>query len=247
MDKVPGYEPAVRFLVNFMINPEGTEESAESISAVDALETLGLERARNLAITFFALNYENPKSTTFDWTPLWRHQVSVGVVMDFMYDALDLKRCGLEYAAGTFHDIGKMILAELFPFAYFTAMNRSMLESLPLAVCEREMFGITHAEIGANWLKENEFPNGLVEAIAQHETTARISHRALLSHALVSINHLIKKIGIGYSGNSMLDPRPWEELPSTKIIWEARGNKDYAFADFTRDILDQFESFPDLL
>jgi hypothetical protein len=247
MDKVPGYEPAVRLLVNFMVNPKGDGESAESMSAVDALETLGLERARNLAITFFALNYENPKSPTFDWTPLWRHQVSVGVVMDFLYDALDLKRCSLEYSAGTFHDIGKMILAELFPFAYFTTMNRSMQEALPLAACETEMFGLNHAEIGASWLKENDFPNLLVEAIAQHETPALISRRALLSHALVSANHLIKRIGIGYSGNSMLDPHPWEELPSTRIMWEARGNKEYLFEDFTRDILDQFESFPDLV
>jgi hypothetical protein len=76
---------------------------------------------------------------------------------------------------------------------------------------------------------------------------ARINHHALLSHALVSVNHLVKQIGIGYSGNPMLDPRPWEELPSTKIIWEARGNKDYEFDDFTRDILGQFESFPDLV
>ena len=247
MDKVPGYEAAVRLLVNFMVNPKGEGESAESMSAVDALETLGLERARNLAITFFALNYENPKSPAFDWTPLWRHQVSTGVVLDFIYDALDLKRCGLEYATGTFHDIGKMILAELFPFAYFTVMNRCMLESLPLAACEMEMFGITHAEIGANWLKENDFPAALADAISQHELPARISRRALLPHALVSANHLVKQIGIGYSGNAMLHPHPWEQLPSTKIIWEARGNKDYLFEDFTRDILDQFESFPDLV
>jgi serine/threonine protein kinase len=247
MDKVPGYEPAVRLLVNFMINPTGEGESAESMNAVDALETLGLERARNLAITFFALNYENPKSATFDWTPLWRHQISVGVVMDFLYDALDLKRSSLEYAAGAFHDIGKMILAELFPFAYFTIMNRSLQESLPLAVCETEMFGLNHAEIGASWLKENEFPSVLVDAIGLHETPVRINRRAVLSHALVSVNHLIKQIGIGFSGNSTLDPHPWEELPSTKIIWEARGNKDYAYNDFTRDILDQFESFPDLV
>jgi serine/threonine protein kinase len=247
MDKVPGYESAVRLLVNFMINPSGEDNSAETMSAVDALETLGLERARNLAITFFALNYENPKSPVFDWTPLWRHQIAVGVVLDFMYDALDLKRCGLEYATGTFHDIGKMILAELFPFAFFSAMNRSMQESLALAACEREMFGITHAEICANWLKENEFPQALVDAIGQHETPARISHRALLSQTLVSVNHLVKQIGIGYSGDSMLDPRPWDELPSTKIIWEARGNKDYAFDDFASDILGQFESFPDLV
>jgi serine/threonine protein kinase len=248
MDKVPGYEAAVRFLVNFMINPEGEGESAESMAATDVLETLGLERARNLAITFFALNYENPKSTTFDWLPLWRHQISVGVVMDFLYDALDLKRSGFEYAAGTFHDIGKMILAELFPFAYFTAINRSMLESLPLISCEKDMFGgMDHAEIGANWLMENDFPHALVEAVAQHEKPARISRRALLPHALVSANHLVKQIGIGYSGNPMLDPRPWEQLPSTKIIWEARGNREYAFDDFTRDILSQFESFPDLV
>jgi putative nucleotidyltransferase with HDIG domain len=247
MDKVPGYESSVRLLVNFMVNPQVEGESAENMSAIEALETLGLERARNLAITFFALNYENPKSPTFDWTPLWRHQVTVGVVMDFLYDALDLKRSGLEYAAGTFHDIGKMILAELFPFAYFTTMNRSVQESLPLAGCETEMFGINHAEIGAKWLRENEFPGALADAVAQHETPARISERALLSHALVSANHLVKQIGIGYSGNSMLHPHPWEKLPSTGIIWLARGNKDYTFEDFARGILDQFESFPDLL
>lgn len=246
MDKVPGYETAVRLLVNFMINPGGEADSAEEMSPLEALETLGLERARNLAMTFFALNYEKPKSPTFDWTPLWRHQVSVGVVLDFLCDALDLKHSGFEYVAGTFHDIGKMILADLFPFAYFTAMNRSLQESIPLTACETEMFGITHAEMGANWLKENEFPQTLVDAIAQHETPARISRRALLSHALVSANHLVKQIGIGYSGNSMLDPHPWEELPSTVIIWEARGNKAYPFEDFTRDILGQFQSFPDL-
>jgi putative nucleotidyltransferase with HDIG domain len=248
MDKVPGYEPAVHLLVNFMVNPKGDGEPAESMSAVDALETLGLERARNLAITFFALNYENPKSPTFDWTPLWRHQISVGVVLDFLYDALDLKRSSLEYAAGTFHDIGKIILAEVFPFAFFTAMNRSMQDSIPLADCEMTMFGINHAEIGANWLRDNDFPALLIETVAQHETDPdKIPRRALLTHALISVNHLIKQIGIGFSGDSALDPRPWDDLPSTKIMWEARANRDYAYEDFTRDIIDQFQTFPDLI
>jgi len=126
-------------------------------------------------------------------------------------------------------------------------MNRSMLESLPLAACETDMFGLTHAEIGATWLKQNDIPQALVDAVARHETPARIGGRALLSHALVCANHLVKQIGIGYSGNSVLDPRPWEELPSTGIIWEARGNKDYPYADFADDILNQFEKFPDLV
>ena len=49
---------------------------------------------------------------------------------------------------GTFHDIGKMIMAEVFPFAYFTVMNRSMQGPHSLALCEREMFELDHAEIG---------------------------------------------------------------------------------------------------
>jgi len=247
MEKVPGFEPAVRGLVNFMVNPQDEADRAENMSAPDVLETLGLERARNLALTFFALNFEYQKSTHFDWTPLWRHQLSTGVVLDFIYDALDLKRSGLEYATGAFHDIGKLILAELFPFAYFSTMNRSLHEGLPLVSCEVEMFGIDHAEIGAAWLKKQGMPQAMVDAVAKHEAPERIHRRVLLSHALVSANHLVKQIGIGYSGNSMLDPRAWEELPSTGAMWEARGNRDYVFNDFARDILGQFESFPDLI
>ena len=248
MEKVPGYDPAVRALVNFMVNPQEDDERAENLSPVEVLETLGMERARNLALTFFALKYESPsQSTNFDWTPLWRHQVSVGIVMDFLYDALDLKRSGLEYATGLVHDIGKLILAELFPFAYFATMNRALQEEMPLVVCEMEMFGINHAEIGATWLKTEGISHLLAEAVAQHEKPERISRRSVLAHALVSANHLVKQIGIGYSGNSVLEPCAWEELPSTGLIWEARGNKEYEFEDFAHDILNQFENLPDLV
>jgi len=244
MEKVPGYDHAVRSLVHFMLNPQ----EAENTSAVEALESLGMERSRNLALTFFALNYEShPQSANFDWTPLWRHQMTVGIVIDFFYDALHLRRSGVEYATGLVHDLGKLILADLFPFAYFTTMNHSLQNEVPLVTCEMDMFGITHAELGANWFRAQGLPGALVEAVELHETPDRINRRSLLAHALVSANHLVKQIGIGYSGNSLLDPRAWEELPSTGIIWEARWNKEYAFDDFAHDILEQFESFPDLI
>ena len=247
MEKVPKFDPAVRALVDFMVNPQQESEKAVRQQPADLLETLGLERSHNLALTFFAMAYECPKATNFDWTPLWRHQISVGIVMDFFYDALNLRRGGLEYVTGFVHDIGKLVLAELYPFAYFTVMNRALQEEVSLSQCEIDMFAIDHAEMGSIWLKEQELSSALADAIAQHEKPDKIPRRALLAHALVSANHLVKQIGIGYSGNPLLDPRPWEELPATGAIWEARGNKDYAFSDFARDILGQFENFPDLI
>jgi serine/threonine protein kinase len=247
LEKVPGYDGALCALADFMTNPQEESERAAALEPIDVLETVGLQRSRNLALTFFALNYECPKSQNFDWTPYWRHQLATGIVVDFFYDALNLRRSGLEYVAGAFHDIGKLVLAELFPFAYFSTMNRSLQDELPLVVCEREMFKIDHAEIGAMWLRQHELPGAFVDAVGQHEKPERISRRSILAHAVVSANHLVKQVGIGYSGNSLLDPRPWEELPSTAIIFEARGNKDYDFDSFAVDIPEQFQSFPDLI
>ena len=247
LERVPGFDPALRALADFMVNPQAGDERAASLTPYEVLETVGLDRSRNLALTFFALNFELPKHPNFDWTPLWRHQLACGVVLDFLYDALSLRRSGYEYVVGAFHDIGKLVLGEIYPFAYFTTMNRSMQEEISLVACEREIFGIDHAEIGALWLKRNELPAPLVDAAALHERPERIHRRSLLNNALVSTNHLVKQIGIGYSGNSLLDPRPWEELPSTKKMFEARGNRDYEYESFTNDILDQFQSFPDLV
>ena len=247
LERVPGYDPALRALSDFMVNPREGDERAAAMRPLDVLETVGLERSRHLALTFFALNYEMPKYPNFDWTPLWRHQLACGVIIDFLYDALSLRRTGLEYVTGAFHDVGKLILAEIYPFAYFTTMNRSIQEESSLVECEREIFSIDHAEIAGIWLKKNGLPAALVDAVELHERPERISRRGLLASALVSTNHLIKQIGIGYSGNSSLDPRAWQDLPSTRAIFDARGNREYEFENFTNDILDQFQSFPDLV
>jgi serine/threonine protein kinase len=247
LEKVPGYDQAMRALADFMINPQEESERAANLEPIEVLETVGLQRSQDLALTFFALNYDFPKSQNFDWTPFWRHSLATGVIVDFFYDALNLRRSGLEYVAGAFHDIGKLVLAELYPFAYFSTMNRSLQDELPLVACEREIFKIDHAEIGAKWLREQDLPGIFVDAVGQHERPERISRRSILAHAVVSANHLVKQVGIGYSGNSLLDPRLWEDLPSTRTIFAARGNKDYDFDSFAADIPEQFQSFPDLI
>jgi hypothetical protein len=96
-------------------------------------------------------------------------------------------------------------------------------------------------------MKKNALPAAMVDAVELHERPDRINRRGVLSAALVSANHLVKQIGIGYSGNLSLDPRAWQELPATKIIFDARGNREYDYENFTNDILDQFQSFPDLV
>jgi serine/threonine protein kinase len=242
-EKVPGFKDAAAAVAQFMAMSSG--EPVQDGMAI--LEVLGLTRARTLALTFFMLNFEYSEPSNFDWRPLWQHQISVGLIIDFMYDALELQRTGMEYAAGLTHDIGKLVLSELYPFVYFSIMDAAIKTEKPLIKYEKDLLGITHGEMGQIWLTDRGFPSALADIAKIHDTPEITLRKSLLAHALISANHLCQLLGIGYSGNYVLDPRPWEDLPSTYAIWEARHRRDYTFDSFTQDFLTQFQNFPDLV
>jgi serine/threonine protein kinase len=250
MENVPGYDYAVRSLADF-VYPQAPTYNAQGEPVVpepmQILETLGFERARNLAGTFYSLNYEMGTHNQFEFFSLWRHQLAVTTVIDFMFDALKLNRSGLEFVAGAFHDIGKMVMAELFPEQYFAVLARSLLYEIPLVQCEREAFGLDHAELAEMWLLYCKVNPTLAQIIGLHESPEAVKQRSVLTHALISANYLVKQLGIGYSGNCLMESRQWDLLPSTQIVWEARRSKAYTFESFKDDFIKQFEQFPDLL
>lgn len=250
MGQVPGLDYACRALSHFM-SPTAEDVIPE---AAEVLDTIGPDRARNLALIFYSLNYEIKPHPQYEFFSLWRHQLAVGIIIDFMYDALDLKRTGIEFVTGAFHDVGKIVLAELYPQSYYYVLSRALLYQVPLSKCERDAFGVDHAELGAFWFRHHEIAQNLSTAISVHETPSRVpinpkevKDKEILAHALISSNNFVKQLGIGYSGSVTLDAKPWQEMNSTRVVWSARRNTDYTFESFTEDFLSQFETFPDLL
>ncbi len=244
-EQIPGFREAAFQLAEFFGKMSGITPTDDA----QALEVLGLRRARALALTFFGLNFEMKapvsKTATFDWKPVWQHQIACGLVIDLFYDALGLKRTGLEYAAGAFHDIGKCILGELYPYAYFTALERSLQRPMSLAECEREIFGLDHAQIGGRWLSDRGLPAALAEAVQLHEApAASLKPKALLVHAVVAANHLVKTLGVGFSGNSALPTAEWGTLESVQALWQARRKLEYSFEEFVADFTEQLVGFP---
>lgn len=242
-ERVPNFRDAAYGLAKFMSSAEDHQLNNENV-----VETLGLVRANSLALTYFAFHYEMRGSVNFDWYPLWNHQLATGLVMDFMCDALNLRQTGMEYVCGLIHDIGKIILSELFPFGYFCALEKSARDQEPLIQHEAGVLGIDHAELAAFWLNTQVFPKDIVETIGQHESPQSFTRKtSQLTHLLYSANQFCKELGIGYSGNPLLGPVPWAEMQSTVFIWEKRRRRDYAYEDFIADFQEQFRVFPDMI
>jgi HD-like signal output (HDOD) protein len=73
------------------------------------------------------------------------------------------------------HDVGKLVLATYLSEKFERACGISRSEKCPLYLAEREVFGTTHAEVGAHLLNLWGLPHAAVAAIAAHHRPAPVT------------------------------------------------------------------------
>ena len=71
------------------------------------------------------------------------------------------------------HDVGQLILAFSLPAEYAEVIARAKTQNQPMWQVEHEIFGATHADVGAYLLALWGLPNPLVEAVALHHQLDR--------------------------------------------------------------------------
>jgi len=198
---------------------------------------------------------------------LWQHQIYTGLLAEFIGDMLGLPVTGMEFLCGAVHDIGKLVLFELYPAKTIGVWMKAYEQNLPLAQVENEYFGVDHAQIGQEWLNRHKFhrtvryvtayhedPESCFEALAQSGkmafVTAMIASSkdeeiTLLTHLIYCANVLAKELGLGYSGNPRLEQTPWIDQPTTQLIFEAR-SKEVTAEEMNEFFMDTCSGLPDL-
>jgi HD-like signal output (HDOD) protein/CheY-like chemotaxis protein len=136
-----------------------------------AINLLGLETVRSLMLTvhvFSEFKYE--KISGLSSSALWNHSVAVGAYARGIaeIEKADKKTASDCFAAGILHDAGKIVLAANLPRKYADALALARKEDKPLSEAEAQVFGTSHAEVGAYLLALWAFPDPVVEALAFH-------------------------------------------------------------------------------
>ncbi len=101
---------------------------------------------------------------------LWSHNLMTGNTAKAISkeELMDQKIIDNSFIAGLLHDCGKLILASNFPDEYRKIIIKSNEMCGPLWAVEDEVFGITHAEVGAYLMELWGLPSPIIEAIAFH-------------------------------------------------------------------------------
>jgi len=141
-----------------------------------AVILLGLDIITSLTLTIHVFQQlQKDKITKFSLENLWQHsqQVSMYAKTITITQGCDKNTSDSAFTSGLLHDIGKLILIDNLPDQYSKAMDISTSERIPVFLAEREVFGTTHAEVGAYLLGLWGLDESVVEAIAYHHQPER--------------------------------------------------------------------------
>ncbi|AYF55092.1 HDOD domain-containing protein [Clostridium botulinum] len=102
---------------------------------------------------------------------LWQHSVLTNLLTNDIYKELLGKKIPEEYlSAALLHDIGKVIFLKIFKDKYQKIMDmKNKYPDMSFELCEKNIFDITHTELGAYVLNWWQMPNSISQVSMYHQ------------------------------------------------------------------------------
>jgi putative nucleotidyltransferase with HDIG domain len=180
-------------------------------STEQAVTLLGTETLRAVVLSHYLFSrFDTRRYPRFGLDNLWSHSLGVARFARTMAalegaDKTDKDVC---FMAGLVHDMGKLVLAELFRDDYLRVLTMTREKNLPIRESEMAVLGVSHAEVGGYLLGLWGFEEAVVVAVCRHHEPGRAGPDAPLSvallHAANALEHEIVIINRHYAPHPLL-------------------------------------------
>jgi putative nucleotidyltransferase with HDIG domain len=170
-----------------------------------ALVMLGLDVVKNLVLTASVMDLVDAMNTMM--SGLWLHSLGTARAASAIAERLDAPNPEEHALSGLLHDVGKVVIAQVFPAEYARITAAVAARHCLQLDAEQEVLGVTHAEVGFWLLKKWALPDKLVYPIAYHHAFhARRDHadRTAIVHVA---DILCRALAVGYPGDGRI-PAP---------------------------------------
>ena len=140
-------------------------------SPEQAVALLGSETIRSLVLSMQAFSQFTGKALPgVSIEALWQHGLTTGGYAKVIAKEERVPQAHIDdaFTAGLLHDIGLLVLASHLPDDYRRVLVVQQEQNLTNWQAEQEVFGVTHAEVGAYLLGLWGVGEAIVEAVAYH-------------------------------------------------------------------------------
>jgi HD-like signal output (HDOD) protein len=163
-----------------------------------AVAILGLSRLRNFALSLSISRMWTRTATPPGWSgaAFNLHSVAVGVLSDLLAEQAQVPYPEGGFVAGLLHDLGKLLVATSLPEEYQAVERLLGAPERSTSDCEREVLGITHAELSGLALARWNLPIPIQLATAFHHAPENADQgRRHLAHIIHAADALANSMG----------------------------------------------------
>jgi putative nucleotidyltransferase with HDIG domain len=141
----------------------------------DAVVRIGFRRAQEIIMSAYVSNVFKSRPAVVDYslTALWKHSIAVATANRLLFKKVYGRLESLDpYLCGLFHDIGILLEHQfLLEKGFARAVEQRYARRATLEHVEHEIFGFSHAELGAELARRWAFPECFAELISCHHRT----------------------------------------------------------------------------
>ena len=185
----------------------------KSDTLTDAIQLLGLEKVRDVALaSSFIGNLLDPYSKGFDWQAFWEHSISVGIVSSLIAKFLKKEDFEKFYTAGLLHDMGKVGAFCLDEKNMLLVAKKAREHKISMLQAELMTEAPRHDLLGHAICERWNLPEYIGQVCRNHHTVSRNQRNLSETDSqnefidvVILANHLVRKIGLGYSGHNSIE------------------------------------------
>ena len=197
----------------------------EKISPVeDPRMAVGLLGEMRLAAQGRALVIADEKMMTSpplcNWPHFWMFQLGTARIAKYTCQYLELSNLETAaYTAGLLHDIGKLLLLRLHPFAFQAILAYARQHELSLAAAERVFRGATTYDMAAYFAEKNGLPKRFANVMRWIDDPEKATEDAELIAIVSLARDLCRHNHVGFSGSSPRNQAtPLEQTAEWRVL-----------------------------
>lgn len=187
-------------------------------SVAKAITVLGINELRMLVMATSVIErFSNFPNSLISMRDFWSHSLRTALFGKFLAEHHPRKRqLGQVFLCGLLHDIGRIILYDKAPDLSRAAVLQARAEDIPDFEAELEVFGFSHADVGAGLIELWKLPAAFRYAAGFHHHPAEADQYGLECHLVYLANCL--------ANTDILDPDIlMDTIPPEDPAWEVIG------------------------
>ena len=189
MAQIIGADPVLASKLLAYCNSPMFARSRETSSIRQAVMVIGLRAVKILALSFSLVDTVSRQNSGFDLDQFWSRSLATAVMARMIAESKNGEG-EKEFLLGLMLDIGQVGLAHCFPKRYTEILDQSNETECSIYDLETAEWTVNHMQVGTALLKEWNFPDQLVAALAAFETPEH--QNADCSAELLSTVHILR-------------------------------------------------------